>query len=149
MFVDFHHQMHCRLLFLSLLFRVRDRCIGLRPHTSGGMEFCNWDIPLASGFSTIAPGWGSQHFLCLFPSYQSLCGFFCKSSVIICYFSQTSLGYSGLLLYNLAINSVWGQVQVNVASTYSAAILESLFWEFELAMGNLSCSQLICKMIAN
>ena len=32
------------------------------------------------------------------------------------------------MLYNLAVNLVWGQTQMSVASTYSVAILELIMY---------------------
>lgn len=63
----------------------------------------------------------------LCPSYQSSCSF-CKSSSIILLFSCPSFGYSGRVLYNLAINSGLALEEMCIASTYSIAILASPFF---------------------
>ena len=49
----------------------------------GGREFCSHDIPRASQLSVNTPGCGGQFFPYFHPSFQSLCGFFCKCLFII------------------------------------------------------------------
>ena len=88
---DFHHQILCRCLFPSLLFWFGGPCtVGLRPHTPGGREVFSFDTPLEAA----TPGCGGQPFPRLHPSYQSLCGFFFKSFIIIFPFSWTSVDHS-------------------------------------------------------
>ena len=111
---DFHSQMPCRLLFLSLMLWVGDPGLGLRHHPSqeGLLQ-----LRYPSNFSATVYGCRGQPSPCLCSSYQSLCGFYCKSLVIILLFSGSSVGYSGWLLYSLALNPVWCQGEVSVAST--------------------------------
>ena len=72
----FHSQILCGHLFLGLMLWAGDPSLGLRPHTSQRGTPCSWDIcRLLPPFS---------HFC---PSYQSWCGFFCKSLAIRLLFS--------------------------------------------------------------
>lgn len=59
---------------------------------------------------------------------QSCCGLFCNSLVIRLLFSQSSVGYSGWLFYILVLITVWSWKKMNVASIYSAAILDREFY---------------------
>ena len=120
---DFHCQRLCRLHFPALMFWVWGPSMGLKCHIPHG-EHLQPRYP--SSFSATLREHRSQPTLHLCTSYQSLYSFFCKFLDIILLFSYPSVGYSGWLLYNLAVNPLWHWEEVSIASTYSAAI-----WTFQ------------------
>lgn len=78
------------LLFLALMHWVGSPMVRLRPHAPQRESL---QLRYPSGFSATTCGCSGQHSVCLHPSYQSLCGFSCKSLAIICLFSCPSVGY--------------------------------------------------------
>lgn len=82
---DFHCQVLCRLFFSS------PGAWGLDPMLLKG-KFCS---RISSSFSAITHGCRAQPSPHLHPSYQPLCGLFCKSLIIILLSICLSIGYSG------------------------------------------------------
>ena len=116
---DFHCQILCRLhIAAQMLWRVVPG-MGWRPRApQGGMLLLRYPFR----FSVATCGCRGQPFLCLCSSYQSLWDFFCNSLDVILLFSRPSVGHSGWLLYNLAVNPVWHWEEVSVTFIYSAAL---------------------------
>ena len=76
----FHNQMLCGYLFPALVLWTGEPSLGFRPHTYQGEPFPAAEIPLQDLSYCL---WKQhQPLLHFHPSYQSQCGFFCKSLVI-------------------------------------------------------------------
>ena len=106
----FHSQILCCCLFPALVLRAKELFLEFRPHTSQG-EFLTAEIALQI-LSCLLNKWG-QRFLCLRPSYQSRCCFFCKSLVIRCLFSWLFR----IIALHFSLIPVWPWDKVSVAFT--------------------------------
>ena len=87
---DFCSQILCGYIFLAMVFWALHR--SSTPCYSGGTFTAKTTL-----WNLILPWEKSQPFSFLYPSYQPQCGFFCKSLIVRLLFSNSSIGYSGLL----------------------------------------------------